>query len=320
MARLSENVWVQNYGDLVLNVLSEDATGPLVPQGFKPGFTHVVNPYACPEGSAGAGMQALTFHAMRKAGIAYEALYPGEASVRFAAVAHDEDMAFASSHFSQTARIERSAMDVGDFKIARKLPLLFDVLDQGRKLARAEDFLIFTNVDICPTLGFYDAMAALIGLGYDAIVINRRTVDSYPFHPALAPVMAASIGNFHHGFDCFVFPASMLDGFIMGTAIIGQGGVARPLLYNMVARARRMIMLKDVHLTYHLGDDRNWNGQDNLDYVAHNITEAMQVIVQTDDIGYGRLRDFCLNHPECFGHQIAFPPRGGGTFPVSTGT
>lgn len=281
------------------------------PAQKSPRFVHVVNPYLCPHGSEGDRVQRFTFETMRKAKLAYEALYAqpsGEEMVAQVAAAYEEDQSYARDFFSHIESIHRSALDVGKFQVPRKLPLLFDVLAAGRLHAGPLDYMILTNTDICLLMGFYDAMATLIGLGYDSIVVNRRTVEPFPPDPRLAPIISASMGACHPGFDCFVFRAGLFDDFIRGTSVIGRGWVMRPLLYNLVAKAGRMIMLKDVHLTYHLGDDNAWSGKENSDYDTHNLLEAYKLIASSGPKERERLKDFCRTHPEFFGHEVEFPP------------
>ena len=272
-----------------------------------------MNAYRCPAGSEGDATQRLTFATMDKARRAYEALYAqpsaqgGGGTVTTVAAVYPEDMDFARQFFAQVEPIQHSSIDVGQFKIPRKLPLLFEVLAAGRRKAGPDDYLVFTNSDICLLLGFYDTIASVIGLGYDAVIVNRRTVEAFPPDPALAPIMATSLGENHPGFDCFVFRAGLFDEFLLGTAIIGRGWVMRPLIYNMVAKAKRMLMLKAVHLTYHLGDDRAWSGSENEDYYTHNLMEAYKLLAQSSGAERERLKEFCRTHPEMFGHEVEFP-------------
>lgn len=53
-------------------------------------------------------------------------------------------------------------------------------------------------------------------------------------------------------------------------ALIGVPGVARGLLFNMIAQATCMLILRNVALTYHFGDDRTWRSPELEDYAAFN--------------------------------------------------
>ncbi len=67
-------------------------------------------------------------------------------------------------------------LDCGRFAVPRKLPLIKDILGRLYDASDAEYF-IYTNVNIGLMPNFYVAVNAIIESGYDAFVINRRTIS-----------------------------------------------------------------------------------------------------------------------------------------------
>jgi hypothetical protein len=76
----------------------------------------------------------------------------------------------------------------------------------------------------------------------------------------------------------------------------------RSLLYNLVAKARRMLILRDTHLTYHFGDDRPWADPMFDDYLSFNLEQARGVLgaLARDDDRRALLAAFCVAHGEPF--------------------
>lgn len=119
-------------------------------------------------------------------------------------IRRDEELLQEHDAVHTVSPLTRTVQDVGDFQIPRPLPLLFDVLELGAAAAKPQDFLIYTNSDICLQPYFYGAVRQLISAGYDAITINRRTFGDQRTGP-LDPLMMAEVGQPHKGYDCFVF-------------------------------------------------------------------------------------------------------------------
>jgi hypothetical protein len=169
-----------------------------------------------------------------------------------------------------------------------------------------DDHVIYSNADICTHEYFYECVQELLAFGFDAITINRRTVGRSGGFPAQSKLPLAETGLVHQGFDCFVFRRGMYDRFAKNLACLGAGWVARGLLYNMVSHSEQMLMLKNVSLTYHYGNDLPWNRDDASDYLRHNFAQMHAVLVSLsqDPQAHERLTAFCQNHRE-----PAAPPR-----------
>ena len=294
--RLCDNVAMQRIGRPLTDVLADHGLSiERPPASGRHRLLHVCNPFLGATGSTTERLQELTYATMREAREFARVTGPATGiDVELLAVAYPEDEAFARRFFDDFAPLERSVLDVGTFATPRKLPLLFDLIEPT--LSRHTDFVIFTNADICLMPGFYRAVGRLLDYGFDGLVINRRTMVDYALDPSLAPMIAADYGLPHAGYDCFVFPPQLLEGFSRTNACVGAGGVMRSLIYNLVARCERLLFLTDVHLTYHIGRDRGWTRFQ--DYVDHNWREAIVLLRNLAGHRPERFRDFCNNLPE----------------------
>jgi hypothetical protein len=202
--------------------------------------------------------------------------------------------------FSPAAPLQRTIADLHKFQVPRRLPLLFDILDAAAAQANPAGYLIYTNSDICLNPDFYIAVRSLLNMGFDALIINRRTVgniDQYASNPHLA---AADIGAKHPGFDCFVFPTQWISKFLKTESCIGANWVMRPLLYNLVAFGSRVLIARDMHLTYHYGDDRAAGAAAFNDYTAHNQSQLPHSLAALcrERGQFQKLQAFCIAHGE----------------------
>jgi len=268
-------------------------------------FVHIVNPYHpgnIPESEAIT--QELTFASMLEA----KKYYNGEVSQ--VAVQFAEDKKIIPCDFICAPHLSRSVLDVCDFAHKKKLPLLFDILDKGSAFAGSDDFIVFTNVDICLKPYFYSIAAALVDIGFDGITINRRTVGALELYKENPILVNADIGSGHPGYDCFIFKKELYDRFVRNNACIGMHYVMRALLYNMVASAAHLLMLKNVDLTFHYGDDMTWQDMRFSDYKKHNEREACKSLktLSLNETNYSTLEEFCLKNGEKYSPNMMHLP------------
>ncbi|MES2999071.1 MAG: hypothetical protein V4787_00140 [Pseudomonadota bacterium] len=259
---------------------------------------HVVNWFKA--GAEGAAVQAMTARTMRlAASYSGDLLKPSLVPRLIGCVAHDEPGELAAGFFAAPP-LERTVLDVGTFRVARPLPLLFDILESGARAADPSGFLVFTNSDICLMPHFYRAVQAMLMRGVDCLIINRRTVSSLESYGANPELAMTEVGNRHPGLDCFVFPAAWVAEFTRSDACAGAGWVMRSLLYNLVAKSKRMLILRDAHLTYHFGDDKPWADESLSDYDAFNLQQARTVLdrLAGDSGRRDVLAAFCAAHRE----------------------
>jgi hypothetical protein len=240
-------------------------------------FRHLVHAYRDLATPANTDVQSITFDTIAKARHFAQPDYP----VTCVAVTYPDDADLIPADVVVAPFLRRVVTDVVRFAVPRPLPLLFDVLRNGmaapveehRDPSRVE-FVVLTNSDIHLQPPFYRVVAELIRRGYDAITINRRTIDAGLSERAFTPLFMAEPGHEHAGFDCFVFPSEMFERFASNNACCGAGGVMRSLLFNLAAHAGRFLMLTQAHLTFHLGDDLHWKDQTFADYIEFNWAEV----------------------------------------------
>jgi len=172
--------------------------------------------------------------------------------------------------------LRRDASQLGALPGNRRLPLLFDILQIAAADHPSGAYLVLTNADICLQPHFYQTVGELLAHGFDALIINRRTVDAgCACNRAIA---AAELGETHPGLDCFVFPARWVRDFTPSDSVIGAGLVMRSLLANLVCRAEALAVLTQAHLTFHFGDDRHWSKPEMAIYTQHNKAAAKQTV------------------------------------------
>jgi hypothetical protein len=86
------------------------------------------------------------------------------------------------------------------------------------------------------------------------------------------------LGESHPGRDCFVWRRQATPHFVCGHTCIGTGGIGRVLQFNLAATAERFDEFTDLHLTFHLGDERRWTEPDQQDIAAFNWSELVSVV------------------------------------------
>jgi hypothetical protein len=202
--------------------------------------------------------------------------------------------------FRAARPLTRSILDLRSFNVPKRLPLLFDILERGAHSAYQEGFIIFSNSDICLMPHFYRSVRDLLSLGIDCLITNRRTVGQLSAYGSAHKIAMNEVGQRHAGFDCFVFPVAWVERFICTNACVGAGWVMRSLLYNLVVQAKRMLIMRDAHLTYHFGNDEAWAESKLLDYVAFNLDQARSLLAQlcVDKHRRALLSAFCQAHQE----------------------
>jgi hypothetical protein len=181
------------------------------------------------------------------------------------------------------APLTKTSADLGiQFNIPRKLPILDDVINLHGLLPQdcfaetSKDYLIITNMDICLQPFFYAEVARILGAGADCFAINRRTLDKGLLYRDMSESYTAH-GKRHPGHDCFVVPLSILGSFILKTHILGIGLVFRPFLLNCILRSRNFHEFDDAHLTFHYGDDMDWDSDKYADYSGCNWNSLIEV-------------------------------------------
>lgn len=269
--------------------LSQIGAMPAVASG-QPRLVHITNPFTKGAAKAPDENQMNTLNAM---GVAKQRASV-DVSLLFAVEEADRHLSF---DFGDTVYcIRRHVCDLASFKIERRLPLLWDILDAA--LARVEsddDYIIYTNVDIVTVPYFYDAVAEIISKGIDAFSINRRTVSKLWETKEYSFLSVSEVGITHPGSDCFVCKAEYLRSAVRTEACLGIVNIAKSFLYNAAALSPRFVIIPNAHLTCHFGDDRGWVDQEFAEYSEHNKACAIHVageLCKKDDLYRDRLMQF----------------------------
>ena len=211
-------------------------------------IAHIINPVKVAPTSDLYSAQPITFETMRVAAdFAKDKLNIEQLTVQFA-----EDHAIIPDYFKKLPDLQRSVLDMGQFKQQRKLPLLADVIASLYNATDA-DYLVYTNVDIAVMPFFYTAIGEMIAQGYDAFAINRRRVSEKYTSVNEIPLLYADIGRPHPGFDCFVFHRSLYPQFKFGTICLGIPFIEATMVYNLISAAKNFKLFADQHLTIHIG-------------------------------------------------------------------
>lgn len=241
-------------------------------------IAHIIHPVIVDPSSDLVIAQSITFETMR---IAREFTKDAAEVSLYAVQYHDEERIQLPGCFIRTTDLSRSISDLKTFKKKRKLALIKDILDSLYESSDA-DYYIYTNVDIALQPHFYQAVARFIEQGYDAFVINRRTISDRFFSIHEIPLMYAETGESHKGYDCFVFKREVYPEFKLGTICIGTAWIGRTLLANMVSYAAKFKEFRNEHLTFHIGDPCPWREEEFSDYFHHNRNEYLKIFQQLE--------------------------------------
>lgn len=185
---------------------------------------------------------------------------------------YEEDLPIMNKYkeFKQLTLLNRSVLDIKDFNIPRKLPLVFDILDKFKEIDA--DYYIYTNIDIHLTKDFYNKVYEYIISGFDGMTINRVTI----FNDNLNDINIDDLynmvdnGEFHPGLDCFVFKKETLEKIPRVDFCIGINYFDKYLYYSLHKYSQNSLHLLKSKLTFHIGDDRDWLNDKFQDYRDYN--------------------------------------------------
>lgn len=245
-------------------------------------LAHMINPAVVDKSSDLFTAQPITVETMR---IAREFSRNQVEVDLYAAQFENEPRLPLPGDFKKLPDLQRSISDIRAFRQTRRLPLMSDLLGSLYEASQAE-FLIYTNADIALQPHFYLLASRLCRRGYDAFIINRRTIPGHYRQLEHLPLMYAELGEPHPGWDCFVFRRSLYPRFRLGTACIGSGWIGRVMITNMAALAKKFAIFTGLHATFHIGNQRTWRLPQWDDYLEHNKNEC-RIILEEFDRKYG---------------------------------
>lgn len=241
---------------------------------MKLNIAHIINPVKVDRVSDLFTAQPITFETMK---IAQETA-KNEVNVSLYSAQYHEDESIIPDYFTKTPNLERSVLDLGCFKKARKLPLIKDILDRLYQANPEADYLIYTNADIALQPHFYIEVTKLIDQGYDAFVINRRVIDKKYTKIEEIPLMYPEKGKSHIGHDCFIFKRSLYPKFELGQICIGMPLIGRALYVNCVLNSTNFEEFKNLYLTFHIGNNWTWGKKIFNDYHLYNKNQMKNIM------------------------------------------
>ena len=236
-------------------------------------IAHIINPVLVDDTSDLKIAQPITFETMR---MAKDFAKEQVEVVQFAAF-FPEDEKIAPAFIAKTRKLDRSVLDIETFAEKRRLPLIKDILDRLYEESTA-DYFIYSNVDIALLPQFYIEVKKIIESGYDAFVINRRTISEKFTSIEQLPLMFKEEGEKHPGYDCFVFKRENYKKFDLGNACVGANWIGRVIISNVMAFTENFKVFEDLHLTFHIGDSRSWKKDKYIDYDRHNEKELLSIL------------------------------------------
>ncbi len=284
----TQNAFYGLHSRAIINRIAKQhssATSTTQMQEEKIKFAHIVNPVIVPKTSDLYRAQPITFETMKTAqdfatleGIRVEqhtACYP-------------EDQSLTPEHMKQTKLLQRSILDYGNFSKQKKLPMLHDILMRVYEESDAE-YIIYTNVDIALMPHFYLTAEKIMNEGYDVVNIFRRTLGDHYQGTDDIPYMYADLGSDHPGTDCFIIKRDLIPKLDLQNVVIGAQFVAFSLRVNLHLFAHKIKEFNRLHMTFHIGDDRVWEGLDDFSaYNAKEVDKMFESLKKRNDIANPR--------------------------------
>ena len=174
-----------------------------------------------------------------------------------------EDHGVVPQDFEATDDLKRSTLDLTPSITDRKLPFVKDIWDRLLAASTAE-YLVYTNVDIALMPGFYDRVAELIRDGFDAFAFTRRNIPGRFTVVDEIPEMYVQPGTPQRGPDCFVVRRGLYELFELDDVFVGEPGIGRAILANLIGCATRPGFFTDGASTFHIGNEGAWKGRPDL--------------------------------------------------------
>lgn len=266
----------KNYGydyNFLISESNNSNSHNIIKNARKINIAHIINPVKVDESSDLFIAQPITFATMINAKAITD-----KAIVNLYSTQYVEDESIVPDDFIKISNLKRSILDIRKFTKARKLPLIKDILDDFYQATPNADYLIYTNSDISLQPNFYNEVIEIINQGYDAFVINRRTISDKYTKIEEIPLMYEEKGESHLGHDCFVFKRNLYPKFQLGLICIGMRWIGRALYINCLVNSNNFKEFEDLYLTFHIGDNRTWSNDLFNDYVLHNKKEIVKIM------------------------------------------
>jgi hypothetical protein len=199
-----------------------------------------------------------------------------EIKVSTFATFYPEDEEIIPKWMIKTDTLEMSVLDLQDFGIPRKLPLFREILQKLYDTSNA-DYFIHTNVDICLMPHFYLFVKDMIEKGHDSFAINKRIIPEELKDESLS-MMYSNLGIPHAGIDCFVFRRELFPLFSLGNNCVGVPWGECNIIANMIAYSKNFTLFTEQHVTFGIGDRRDWLPPKFNDYRVFCTNEFARIL------------------------------------------
>jgi hypothetical protein len=233
---------------------------------------HIINPVEVAQGSDLKIAQPITFESLIKA-----REFSKNMNIQLVTAQYQEDLEIIPDILSKSKNLKKSVKNIGNNELTRKLPLIKDILKRAYNLSKKGDYIIYSNVDIAVMPFFYNWIEIQINLGYDAFVVNRRTISNKYKNPKELDLMYSEIGEIHPGYDCFVFKRDLYKKLILGNICVGAVYIGLALFINLKLIASKFEEFGTQHLTFHIGNDQVWRKEEHNAYAKHNQEEFEKI-------------------------------------------
>lgn len=279
-----QSKWYGLHSRAVTNYINKQITPLNVsqkPTKKETKFAHIINPVIVPKGSDLHRAQPITFETMKTA---QEFAGLKGIEVEQYTACFKEDQPLTPNNMKQTKLLDRSILDYGKFSKQKKLPMLQDILQRVYEESNAE-YVIYTNVDIALMPHFYLSAEQIMKEGYDVVNIFRRTLGDHYQGVDEVPGMYTDLGSDHPGTDCFIIKRDLIPKLDLQNVVIGAEFVAFSLRVNLHIFANKIKEFNRLHMTFHIGDDRVWEGLDDFSaYNANEVDKMFEALNKRDDI------------------------------------
>jgi hypothetical protein len=238
-------------------------------------IAHVINPVKAGRERDLYHAQPITFETMRRA-----RKFSKKRKIELFAAFYPEDEEIVPDYFIKLPCLQESTLD-WDFRVSRKLPFFREILSAACDATDA-DYIIQTNCDIGVLPHFYELVYSLIKKGSESLIINKRIIKG--FYKSVEDIneMCCEIGTPHNGYDCFVFPRDLYPVFEIGDVCMGTPWSEATLAASMAVFSG-LTVLREAHVTFHIGDPRTWLAPELMDYRQHNAEEFAKVVMKLAD-------------------------------------
>lgn len=207
--------------------------------------------------------------------------------------AHLEGERPQSGPWNSFVGLHRDSLSLSGLPETRRLPFLADVVSAFGDDS-AYDFGILTNADIALHPLFYSTVSRLIERDPHSKSITRRSV--YPGVPIdSVDDLSSAPSTSHPGHDCIIFPSRIASRISLGHILLGAQFSDIPLIWSLRLADERFRIHGDLHLTFHLGDDRGPLRRGSRPFALHNL-EASRTIIEGLRRDYGSDRVSKLKH------------------------